>query len=161
MTKENSNCVHVELGKRSYEVVVGSGLLAQTGNIIKSLVSSSESVFIVTDENVANLHLDTLKESLDKIGIKNQEVILPAGEQTKSFEHLEGLMNSLLKLNPGRKSILIALGGGVIGDITGFAASILLRGVGFIQIPTTLLSMVDSSVGGKTGINTSYGKNLI
>ena len=91
----------------------------------------------------------------------HKHITLPAGEQTKSFAQLEKLLNQLLDLAPDRKTTLIALGGGVIGDITGFAASILLRGVDFIQIPTTLLAQVDSSVGGKTGINSKHGKNLI
>src|SRR5262249_7367149 len=96
-----------------------------------------------------------------KAGIPHHEIVLPAGEQTKSFKNLEKILDEMLSRKPERKSAIIALGGGVIGDLAGFAASTLLRGVPFVQIPTTLLAMVDSSVGGKTGINTPHGKNLI
>ncbi|MDG1286622.1 MAG: 3-dehydroquinate synthase [Rickettsiales bacterium] len=138
---------------RSYPIHIGQGLLAKAGELI-----DAPRTIIITDENVAPHWLDRLTENLN-IGF--DVIVLPAGEATKSFNLLEQLLNELLGLKPDRKTLLIALGGGVVGDITGFAASILLRGVPFVQIPTTLLSQVDSSVGGKTGINSEYGKNLI
>ncbi len=158
MTKFES--VNVELKDRSYSILIGENLLRQAGKHIKPLISIPR-VCIITDNNVAKHHLVTLKKSLNDSGIEHYSIILPAGEKTKSFKYLEQILEKLLALNVERKITLIALGGGVIGDLTGFAASVLLRGVAFIQIPTTLLSMVDSSVGGKTGINTRKGKNLV
>ena len=155
-----SDKLTVDLGDRSYDIHVGEGLLERTGELLRHILPIP-SVLIVTDKTVADLHLGTLQAALDKSDIKYQTVVLPAGEQTKSFKELEALLETLLAYKPERNTTLIAFGGGVIGDITGFAASILLRGVPFIQIPTTLLAMVDSSVGGKTGINTKYGKNLV
>jgi len=151
--------VHVELGSRSYDIVTGKNLLAEAGALIAPLVKKR--VIIISDEHVAKLYGQLLVSSLEAKGIQQNGIILPAGEQTKSFAVLGKLLDELLEFNPNRNTMLIALGGGVIGDITGFAASILLRGVPFIQIPTTLLAQVDSSVGGKTGINTRQGKNLI
>jgi len=119
------------------------------------------SVVIVTDENVAKAHLENLKNSLANSGIETKSIILPAGETTKSYKYLAELCDGLLAAGVERRDAVIALGGGVIGDLTGFAASILRRGVSFIQIPTSLLAQVDSSVGGKTGINSPLGKNLI
>ncbi len=157
----NSGTVKVDLGTRSYDIVVGSGILRSSGELIKKQIKSRK-VIIITDSNVAKAgHLKTLEGSLKKIGVASESITLKPGEQTKSFKELESLLNKLLSMKPDRGITLIALGGGVVGDITGFAASILLRGVNFIQVPTTLLAMVDSSVGGKTGINTKHGKNLI
>jgi 3-dehydroquinate synthase len=116
---------------------------------------------VVTDENVAALHLDRLCDALGDSGIPHHKIILPAGEQTKEFGQLQNLMEAVLDLRPDRGWSLLALGGGVIGDIVGVAASLVLRGIGFIQAPTTLLAQVDSSVGGKTAINTRHGKNLV
>lgn len=152
--------VHVDLGPRSYDILVGGDLLASAGTIIAKQLSRPF-VFIVTDEHVAKHHLEPLKESLRAAGISSNEEILPAGEGTKSFATLESLLSTLLDAKVERSDTIIALGGGVVGDITGFAASILRRGVPFIQIPTSLLAQVDSSVGGKTGINTGHGKNLV
>lgn len=162
MTADHSSPakVHLNLGARSYDILIGRGLLETTGERLKSL-GIARQVFVLTDRNVADYHLKTLKLSLEKAGIQHHEIILPAGEQTKSFENLQKILSEILKHKPERKTAIVALGGGVIGDLAGFAASILLRGVPFVQIPTTLLSMVDSSVGGKTGINTTHGKNLI
>ncbi len=162
MTADHSSPakVHLNLGARSYDILIGRGLLETTGERLKSL-GIARQVFVLTDSHVADYHLKTLKLSLEKTGIAHHEMILPPGEQTKSFENLQKILNEILKHKPERKSAIVALGGGVIGDLAGFAASILLRGVPFVQIPTTLLSMVDSSVGGKTGINTTHGKNLI
>ncbi len=155
-----TNKLTVALGERSYDIVVGEKLLSNAADYIVPLLKRKRA-FIITDEKVAELHLDTLQSSLEDKGIECHAIILPAGEQTKSFQHLEDLLNRIFDHQPERKDMLIALGGGVVGDITGFASSILLRGVEFIQIPTTLLAQVDSSVGGKTGVNNHYGKNLI
>jgi 3-dehydroquinate synthase len=116
---------------------------------------------VVTDERVAGLHLASLERALDGAGVGHDIVVLPAGEQTKDFAHLETLAERILDAGIERSTSLVALGGGVIGDLTGFAAAITLRGLPFVQIPTTLLAQVDSSVGGKTGINTCHGKNLV
>ncbi len=150
----------VELEKRSYDIVTGDNLLARAGSHISPLLKGRRAV-IISDENVAKLCLPALEKSLDEFAVRHASIVLPSGEQTKSFGELERLLDRLLDMTPDRSIMLIALGGGVIGDITGFAASILLRGVDFIQVPTTLLAQVDSSVGGKTGINTRQGKNLI
>lgn len=155
-----TSAITVALGDRSYDIHVGAGLLSRAGRLLRPLLPSPR-VFVVTDENIEGLHLDALKESLDAAGIDNHGVVLPAGERTKSFLHLESLADSMLEAGCERSTTIIAFGGGVIGDLAGFAASILLRGVPFVQIPTTLLSQVDSSVGGKTGVNTRQGKNLV
>lgn len=152
--------LRVELGDRAYDILVDAGLLEQAGRHIAPFVKRRP-VLIVTDEHVAALHLETLNKSLDDAGIAHESVIVPAGEHAKEFAEFGRLLDSLLDTKPERGSLLIALGGGVVGDLTGFAASVLLRGVDFVQIPTTLLAQVDSSVGGKTGINTRHGKNLI
>ena len=150
----------VELGDRGYDILVGGNLLDQAGEFIRPVASLQKAV-IVTDSNVAPLYLSRLQASLERAGISQNSIILPAGEATKDLAHLEELTSLLLSTPVERKTMLIALGGGVIGDITGFAAAITLRGMEFIQIPTSLLAQVDSSVGGKTGINTPQGKNLI
>jgi 3-dehydroquinate synthase len=152
--------VPVELGSRSYEIIVGERLLAGAGEWIAPVIASPSTI-IVTDRTVAKLYLHRLCNALEEAGIRFRSIILEPGESTKSLEEFARLMEALLEQKPDRRTTLIALGGGVIGDITGFAASVLLRGVNFIQIPTTLLAQVDSSVGGKTGINSRFGKNLI
>ena len=144
----------VNLGERSYDILIGQNILAE---VTKHL--PHKKVFVVTDANVAKLHLDKLKAALN--GFEVITKILPAGESTKSYENLQVLCDWLLENKVERKSTVIAFGGGVIGDITGFAASVVLRGINFIQIPTTLLAQVDSSVGGKTAINSKHGKNLV
>jgi 3-dehydroquinate synthase len=154
------NKIRIDLGERSYDILIGASLLAQAGALIKPVLKRPR-VIIVTDEHLAGLHLPALRASLEAAGIVHSEIVLPPGEETKRFARLESLIEALLDQKPDRNVTLVALGGGVIGDITGFAASILLRGVDFIQIPTTLLAQVDSSVGGKTGINTRHGKNLV
>jgi len=136
-------------------------VLAQAGELLSPLLASKK-LCIVTDEAVAKLYLIKLMNVLEEAGFKAcPPIILPAGEQTKNFEQLQSIVEKCLGYKLDRHSTLIALGGGVIGDITGFAASMLMRGIGFVQIPTTLLSQVDSSVGGKTGINATAGKNLV
>ena len=154
------SALKVELGDRGYDILVGGNLLDQAGEFIRPVASLQKAV-IVTDSNVAPLYLSRLQASLECAGISQNSIILPAGEATKDLAHLEELTSRLLSTPVERKTMLIALGGGVIGDITGFAAAITLRGMEFIQIPTSLLAQVDSSVGGKTGINTPQGKNLI
>ena len=152
--------VPVALGDRSYEILIGAGLIEQAGDLIRPLLPRALSA-IVTDETVAGLHLEALTRSLAAAGIATEAIVLPPGEASKDFATLELLVDRLLSLKLERRDLVIALGGGVIGDLTGFAASILRRGMGFVQIPTTLLAQVDSSVGGKTGINTRFGKNLV
>ncbi len=150
----------VALGARSYDILVGDDLIAEAGRHIAPLVTR-ERVFVVTDATLAELHLARLERALKAAGLDCEAVVLPAGERTKDFHHLESLVEQLLDMKIERGSTLIAFGGGVIGDIAGFAASVLLRGIDFVQVPTTLLAQVDSSVGGKTGINSRHGKNLI
>lgn len=150
--------VPVALNDRSYRISIGAGLLASAGERLEAFTKRRK-VAIVTDKAVAALHLPTLLQGL--AGFEATPIILPSGEGTKSFAQLERLVDRLLGLDLTRSDVVLALGGGVIGDLTGFTAAILKRGINFIQIPTTLLAMVDSSVGGKTGINTAAGKNLV
>lgn len=156
----NIETVQVDLGTRSYDIHIGEGLIASTGRLIAPVLPQPR-VVVITDETVAPLHLPALTGSLSQAGITHSCITVPAGESSKSFAMLERVLDQLLAESPERKTSLVALGGGVIGDLAGFAASVLLRGVPFIQIPTTLLAQVDSSVGGKTGINSRHGKNLI
>ena len=151
--------VRVDLGDRTYDILVGPDLIAEAGSHLNPLLRRAR-VAIVTDQTVAHLHLTGLQKSLEAANIRHDAIVLPAGESTKSFAELERLTEWLLEAGIERGDLVVALGGGVIGDLTGFAAAILRRGVDFAQIPTTLLSQVDSSVGGKTGINTRQGKNL-
>ncbi|WP_417588370.1 3-dehydroquinate synthase [Pararhodobacter oceanensis] len=152
--------VAVDLGARSYVVRVGRGLMARAGAEIAPLLSRPR-VAVVTERTVADLHLEALRAGLAAAGIEMEALILPPGESTKSWPHLERTVEWLLEQKVERGDIVVALGGGVIGDLVGFAAAILRRGVRFVQIPTSLLAQVDSSVGGKTGINSAQGKNLI
>ena len=159
----SANILHlvpVNLADRSYNISIGQNLIASAGEMIAPLLNRPFAA-IVTDENVARAHLSSLEKSLEASGIETKTIILPAGEATKSYKYLAELCDGLLAAGVERRDVVIALGGGVIGDLTGFAASILRRGVNFIQIPTSLLAQVDSSVGGKTGINSPLGKNLI
>jgi 3-dehydroquinate synthase len=151
--------VPVALGERAYDIRIGEGLLAKLGEDVAA--AGARAAAIVTDENVARLHLDAARASLDKANLTTSATIVPAGESTKSFTHLETVCASLLESKIERGDVVIAFGGGVVGDLAGFAAAILRRGVRVIQVPTSLLAQVDSSVGGKTGINTKAGKNLI
>jgi 3-dehydroquinate synthase len=152
--------VTVALGARSYDIVIGENLLADAGTYLAPVLNRP-AVFIVTDQNVARHHLATLTGALDRAGIEHRAFVLPPGEATKDFAHLQALLDDLLDAGTERSDMIVALGGGVIGDLAGFAASILRRGADFVQIPTTLLAQVDSSVGGKTGIDTRQGKNLV
>ena len=153
------NTVRVALGERSYDVIIDSGLLARSGTLLKPL-ARGRTMAIVADANVAP-HLATLQAALSAEGIRSEAIVLPPGEATKSWAQLEMLCDRLIDLGIERGDHVVALGGGVIGDLVGFACSIVKRGCGFVQIPTTLLAQVDSSVGGKTAINTRAGKNLI
>lgn len=152
--------VHVPLGERSYDILIGSGLIKRAGGEISTRIKGRKAA-IVTDENVGAIYLEGLMDSLEADGIDATSLILPPGEKTKSFDNLTRVCDVLLEARIERNDTVIALGGGVIGDLTGFAAGIVRRGVRFVQIPTSLLSQVDSSVGGKTGINARQGKNLI
>jgi 3-dehydroquinate synthase len=154
--------VSVPLGKRSYDIHIGPSLLRDSGRLIADASSGNTATLpVVTDENVAKLHYKSLAESLEASGFSPVPVIFPPGEQTKCFSQLENLLDRLLALEIERGWMIVAFGGGVIGDLTGFAAGVLKRGVAYTQIPTTLLAQVDSSVGGKTSINTAHGKNLV
>ena len=152
--------VHVDLAGRAYDIAIGPGLIDRVGPLSAGLLAAPR-VTIVSDETVAPLYGERVVASFRNAGIDATLVTVPAGESSKEFTSFGRLMNELLDRRPDRKSTLVALGGGVVGDLTGFAASVLLRGVDFIQVPTTLLAQVDSSVGGKTGINTRHGKNLV
>jgi 3-dehydroquinate synthase len=154
-----SEIVTVSLADRSYPIHIGPGLLARAGDLLKPLARGPMPV--VTDAHVAEIHLAPLLVALGAAGLDARPIVLEAGEGSKSFAGLERLTGELLKSGVDRGGLVVALGGGVIGDLTGFAAGVLKRGVAFAQIPTTLLAQVDSSVGGKTAINTREGKNLV
>ena len=152
--------VEVALEGRRYAVEIGPGLIETAGERLAPFLPRARTA-VVTDERVAPLHAERLGASLERAGVASSLIVLPAGEETKSWEGLAGLSDQLLALGLDRGDVIIALGGGVIGDLTGFAAAIYKRGIDFIQVPTTLLAQVDSSVGGKTAIDTPRGKNLI
>ncbi len=152
--------VRVELGSRSYDIVVGDDVLASAGEMMAPVLRRPR-VIVVTDRHVADLHLETLLRSLSDGAVDAIPIVLDAGEQTKDISHFGKLMDAILGRGIDRDTALVAFGGGVVGDLTGFVAATALRGIDFIQIPTTLLAQVDSSVGGKTGINSPHGKNLI
>jgi 3-dehydroquinate synthase len=159
MTATAPATVRVDLPGRAYDIHIGTGILARTGQWLKPLMSRRR-VAILTDETVAAAHLDALEAGLAVEGIDSISLALPPGEATKSWEGLSRATEWLIENRVERGDLVIAFGGGVIGDLAGFAAAIALRGIRFVQIPTTLLAQVDSSVGGKTGINTAQGKNL-
>jgi 3-dehydroquinate synthase len=159
-----SETITVGLGERAYDIHVGGGLLKRAGELLKPLLPQNQAkgvVPVVTDSHVADIHLPPLLETLRQAGLDARAIVMPPGEVSKSFAGLERLSGALLDMEIDRKGLVVALGGGVIGDLTGFAAGVLKRGVAFAQIPTTLLAQVDSSVGGKTAINATQGKNLI
>ena len=152
--------VPVDLGDRSYDILIGRGLLASAGERIAALMPGGR-LAIITDATVARLHLSTLTASLDAAGVGYTVMTVPPGEQTKCFAEYQRLCDEVLAARLERGDAVLAFGGGVVGDLAGFVAASVRRGMSFIQIPTTLLSQVDSSVGGKTGINSRHGKNLI
>jgi 3-dehydroquinate synthase len=160
LKQSKNETVRVKLGKRSYDIVIGDNLIADAGKRIAKLKPGT-ALAIVTDSNVARHHLAALEQSLEAAKLRYRSVLLAPGESTKSFGELQKVAEAVLEARIERGDLVVALGGGVIGDLAGFAASVVRRGVGFVQIPTSLLAQVDSSVGGKTGINSPQGKNLI
>jgi 3-dehydroquinate synthase len=152
--------VEVGLGARAYDILIGPDLLKRAGEEIAARLPGAR-VAIVTDENVAAAQLPALEAGLERAGVASVVIMLPPGEKTKSFVHLQDVVDGILAAKLERRDAVVALGGGVIGDLAGFAAGIVRRGMDFIQAPTSLLAQVDSSVGGKTGINSPRGKNLI
>ena len=152
--------VRLDLGARSYDVLIGAGLIDAAGERLSNLFPGRRTA-IVTDDTVARVHLPALRSSLERAGMPAAEIIVPPGEGSKSFSRLEGVVDALLEAKLERADFVTALGGGVIGDLAGFAAAVTRRGMRFVQLPTTLLAQVDSSVGGKTGINSRFGKNLV
>ncbi len=152
--------VHIGLGDRAYDIEIGHGLLQTAGEKLKTMFPGAR-FGIITDENVKKSQWSRLKNSLDMAKLDYTLICLPAGESTKSYEQLQNCVEKILAAKLERDDIIIAFGGGVIGDLAGFVAAITRRGMDFVQIPTSLLAQVDSSVGGKTGINSKHGKNLI
>ncbi len=152
--------IRVELGERSYNIMIGSGILKDIGKTIEKF-EFSRKIALISNPTVHGLYGKTVSDAIKGAGYDLTEILVPDGEEYKSLAYAEKIYESLLKAKLDRKSALIALGGGVIGDITGFAASTYMRGISFIQAPTTLLAQVDSSVGGKTGVNHPLGKNMI
>jgi 3-dehydroquinate synthase len=152
--------IRVALGARAYDIVIGRGLLASLGSRTAVLKPGARAA-IVTDENVAALHLAAAKASLTAAGVGSVDIVVPPGESSKSFANFERVCEALVAARIERGDVVIALGGGVVGDLAGFAAAVVRRGVDYIQVPTTLLAQVDSSVGGKTAIDSRYGKNLV
>jgi 3-dehydroquinate synthase len=152
--------VPVALGSRAYDIAIGRGLLAELGERIAALKPGA-SAAIVTDEAVAARHLQAAEAALAAAGIRAVQIVVPAGEASKSWDELQDVCDRLLDARIERNDVVVALGGGVVGDLSGFAAAILRRGLDVVQVPTTLLAQVDSSVGGKTGINSRHGKNLV
>jgi len=152
--------VHVNIPAHEYDVLVESGLLSSAGPRLRRLFNSPQAG-LITDSNVAPLYADVVRQSMESAGFRCISVVIPAGEQHKNLGTLSMIFDQLLRAGVERSTPLVALGGGVVGDITGFAAATTLRGLSVVQMPTTLLSMVDASVGGKTGIDHAVGKNLI
>ena len=144
----------------AYDILIENGIFANAGEIIKKKFSGKR-FCIITDENVAHLYLDGILAQLEKAGLSCDSFVFPAGEANKNMETVEKILNFLANRHYTRSDMLIALGGGIVGDVTGFAASVYQRGIGFIQIPTTVLAAVDSSVGGKTGVNLKGLKNQV
>jgi 3-dehydroquinate synthase len=153
--------VEVALGARSYDIVIGRGQLASLGERIAKLRPGGVKLALVSDENVARHHLDAAVAAVSGASLQTSTIVLPPGEGTKSFSHLSALCDELISHRIERNDLVVALGGGVIGDLAGFAAAIVRRGLDYVQVPTTLLAQVDSSVGGKTAIDSPQGKNLI
>lgn len=161
MASSRAASLRVELAERAYDIHLGRGLLDAAGDLLAPLLHLPRAV-VVTDERLATTaHPDRLEASLARAGIATRRITVPPGEASKSMAQLEALLDDLLAHGAERRLTVIALGGGVVGDLAGFAAAVLLRGVDLVQVPTTLLAQVDSAVGGKTGINSRRGKNLI
>jgi len=151
--------VHVDLGPRSYDVLIGRGLLDKTGALLQSKVGGP--VAIISDNSVATLFAQRVEHQLVTLGLQPFRLTVPVGETSKSMEQMTGLLSQMAEKKVARSGTVIGLGGGVVGDLAGFVAASYLRGINFVQVPTTLLAMVDSSVGGKTGVNLPEGKNLV
>jgi len=152
--------ININVSSKNYNIYVGKGILKDTGKIINNLGFKGK-ILIVTDDNVAPLYLETVKNSIIDTGIQTFDVILSNGEENKNMESVMQIYEVAAKNDFNRKDMFVALGGGVIGDMTGYAAATFLRGIKYFQIPTTLLAQVDSSIGGKTGVDLPYGKNLV
>lgn len=162
LNPDATHVLPVSLGERSYNIHIGGGLLNDAPYLIRDTLGPKARTIIVTDSHLTALYAEKLHQGLQRQNLtQDRPIVIPAGEQSKSFSYLSFLLDQLFQMHIDRKTVLIALGGGVVGDLVGFAASIALRGIDFIQMPTTLLAQVDSSVGGKTGINSPRGKNLI
>ena len=146
---------------KSYSILIGPGLLAETGERVRALLPAASTAVIVTDDNVGPLYADAVRQSLQEVGLRVEVFTVPHGERSKSAESYIALTNQLARWRVTRSDVIVALGGGVVGDLAGFAAATWLRGVAFVQLPTTLLAAVDSSVGGKTAIDLETGKNLV
>ena len=152
--------VNVALGNRAYDIVIGRDVAASLGARIAALKPGAR-LAIVTDENVARAHLEAIEQQLSAGGMTTSHIVVPPGEGSKSFASFERVCDALIEAKIERNDLIVALGGGVVGDLAGYAAASVRRGLDFVQVPTTLLAQVDSSVGGKTGINTTRGKNLV
>ena len=152
--------VRVDLAERGYDIVIGDRLLETAEDILAPVIAGRRTV-VVTDAVVRDRHLPRLAEALDRLDVRWDAVTIPPGEGAKSFRELEALLEQLLDLGVDRSSVLVAFGGGVVGDVAGFAAALFMRGIDLVQVPTTLMSQVDSAVGGKNAINTRHGKNLV
>lgn len=153
--------VHVDLAERSYDVIVEAGILGRAGDLIGQAGLAGRRAAVISDETVAVLHGSALMASLEAAGFRPTLHTVPAGEASKSMSHAEDLCRGMIRAGHDRKSMVVALGGGVVGDLAGFVAAIFFRGLPFVQIPTTIVAQVDSSVGGKTGVNVEEGKNLL
>lgn len=160
MAGESEKLVRVELGDRSYDIAIGQGLIGEAGARLRPLLVRDR-VFVVADRRVAELHRAALEAGLGASGVSSDWVLVEPGEASKSMASLERVCDELIRSGCERDDLIVAFGGGVVGDLTGLAAGLLKRGARFVQIPTTLLAQVDSSVGGKTAVNSSAGKNLI
>jgi 3-dehydroquinate synthase len=158
--RSDPTIVNVALGARSYDIVIGRGVLASLGARIAALRPGAK-VVIVTDDNVERYHLEAAEAALRNAGVASHRVVVPAGEASKSYRVFEQVCEAIIASRIERADLVIALGGGVIGDLGGFAAAVMRRGIDYVQVPTTLLADVDSSVGGKTAIDSAHGKNLI
>ncbi len=157
--------VHVDLGNRSYDIFIGDGLLSQLAGTLQTQLGggrlSRDHAVIISDENVAKLYLDDVGKQLDSYFKRIDKIVVPPGESTKSVDQADAIWKQLSKLESDRKSTVVALGGGVVGDLAGFVAATFARGLKFVQIPTSLLAQVDSSVGGKVGVNLPTAKNMV
>lgn len=152
--------IRVELSERSYDIRIGRGILDQAGSFVAERLQGKQAV-VVTDTNVRQPHADKVAASLTACGIRSETLVVPAGEETKSAPQAAALWNRLLELGADRKTFVVAVGGGVVGDLAGFVAATYARGIPFVQVPTSLMAQVDSSVGGKVGINLPLAKNLV